>query len=246
MATEAFWQKTREKLFHPQLGVVRYVPMKEGTLVANGPMFANTDVVQLLVLGHQPEAVAVLDYVPRLETLIRANQDPTSNTPWRAQLCQLLPHLSFGIWLRTGAFDREIARLAFSTQHEWAVRAKMKDGPDLTSLLILALECDDDAVACQLYQTHHKAPLKELPDDKRLMAGPQHLLALTARFGKEKNGQGRLISTLMQFAARARHWDKRLDPVPYISIVPLTRILTQCLRRLGEPHNREDIWKLIR
>lgn len=164
--------------------------------------------------------------------------------PSFASFCPIC-HLVFGFV--TGAFDREIARLAFSTQHEWAVVAKMKDGPDLTSLLILALECDDDAVACQLYQTHYKAPLKELPDDKRLMAGPQHLLALTARFGKEKKWSGAgPISTLMQFAARARHWDKRLDPVPYISIVPLTRILTQCLRRLGEPHNREDIWKLIR
>jgi hypothetical protein len=236
MATEEYWEKTRGHLFHPQLGgVVRYAPMQEEALVKNGPWMANVDVVELLVLGYQAEASAILEYVPRLEALVRAKPGAYD-----------LSALSFGIWLRSDAFDREIATRAFSSKRDYAIKEKQMEGPTLTSIFLLALECDDDDAAWQLYQTYHKSPLDEVPNNKRKLAGPQHLLGLTARIGKDPTGKEQLLAALKVFAARARHWDKRHDPVPYVSMVILTRILVQCLRRLDEPPRREDLWALIR
>jgi hypothetical protein len=80
-----------------------------------------------------------------------------------------------------------------------------------------------------------KSPLDEVPNNKRKLAGPQHLLGLTARIGKNPTGKEQLLAALKVFAARARHWDKRHDPVSYVSMVIQTRILVQCLRRLDEP-----------
>jgi hypothetical protein len=116
----------------------------------------------------------------------------------------------------------------------------------LTSLLILALECGDDEAAWSIYQSHHKAPLDRVPNNKRQVAGPQHLLGLTSRAGVDPSAKDRLLEALKSFTMRARHWDKRIDPVPYISIVPLTRILVQCLRRLDKPPIREELWALLR
>jgi hypothetical protein len=249
MATEAYWQKERELLFRPGSGgVERFVPMSEIGLVRAGPFMANSDVVKLFVLGHATEASAILDYVPRLEAIVRAERGLAhgSISPWS------LSSLSFGIWLRTGAFDHEIATWAFSATHEEVTKAKegakgkQIDNSTLTLILASGLECDDDEAVWQLYQAHHKAPLDRVPDDKRLLAGPQHLLGLTARIAKDPAGKERLLEALKVFAARARHWDRRIDPVPYVSIVPLTRILVQCLRRLDESPRREDLWALIR
>lgn len=243
MATEDFWQKRRRQLFDPVIGgVFYYVPMQEAALAANGPMFANQDVVELLVLGHQVEASAILDYVPRLEALARAAR---GSAPESAN-CLPLSELSFGIWLRTDIFDHEIATWAFSARHDYAIKMKQIEGPTLTSLLILALECDDDEAAWSIYQSHHKAPLDQVPQNKRQLAGPQHLLGLTSRVGVDPSGKDRLLEALKSFTLRARHWDKRIDPVPYISIIYLTRILIQCLRRLDKPPSREELWALIR
>ncbi len=222
--------------------------MKHEALIRNGPWLTNSDVVQLFVLGHERETHMLLDdYLPRLELWLSENVNSEFLPMDRIDLPKLARDLSFGIWLRDGASDKRWAQFAFEKRLAYSTAAKdIPEGPELTSLLLLALEAGADEKAQELYQAYHKKPYSLIPGDMRFANGPQHLMALVSRFEEDTQTREKLLRGLKQFASRASAWDRRIDPVPYVHLDTLTRIVVQCAARLGQNLSRQALWSLVR
>src|SRR5262245_13578909 len=150
MATDEYWEKERGHKLNPVYGRLARLPMEEEALLAMGPMLTNTDAIELFVLGLEADARRLLDdYVPRLESfcLEAREKQETPRTP--QPFSRLLANLSLGIWLQRGEFDRGIAQWAFDAALKRDTEAGgLREGPDLTSLMLLALECEanDEAI----------------------------------------------------------------------------------------------------
>lgn len=187
------------------------------------------------------------DYVPRLELWLSENVTSEFGPMDRVSLPQLARDLSFGIWLRDGTSDKRWVRFAFERRLAHLLAAKdIPAGPELTSLLLLALEAGADEKAQEWYQVYHKKPYGVMPGDMRFANGPQHLMALVSRFGNDMYAREKLTRGVKQFASRASAWDRRIDPVPYVHLDTLTRIVVQCTERLGQNLSRQELWAMVR
>ena len=112
--------------------------------------------------------------------------------------------------------------------------------------MVLAMEAGADEKVRELYQAYHKSPYALMPSDMRFANGPQHLLALVSQFGGDLHAYEKLNRGIKQFASRANAWDRRIDPVPYVHLDTLTRIIVQCTARLGQSLSRQELWALVR
>jgi hypothetical protein len=248
MATAAYWEKQKEHLLNPVYGPLKLlVPMEDAALLGNGPMFANQDAVKLSILGYAAEARSILDaYVPRLRDHAAKWLAIDVTAAAGTSIPDLLQALSVGIWLRDGAFDPQIARAAFETYLQRATMRGQLNRPELTPVMLLGLEAGRDEEVARLYMTHQEKPYEEFPKDGRFANGPRHLMGLTARFAHDLTVRERLKEGIMRFAERGRAWDRRIDPIPYISLVTLARIVRQCLSRVGHTPDALELWKLVR
>lgn len=236
MASAEHWAARRNQLLDPDWGARSFVPMEPDALVANGPSLAISDALELMVLGLGAEAATLLEFVPRLRDALA---DPATLAQFAEhRQCEaaayLRESLMVGAWLASNEIDRQLADDAYAhlvKLTKWW--GGTPTGPNVMHLMLLSLEAGQPDRALRDYEQYEKKRDRVLTP-VRLAKNPRALLVvhidrpagLTLR---------QVADALEQFRRSAIRWERGIQPVPYVGIVTLARVLRACAELRREP-----------
>lgn len=208
--------------------------MEPDALVANGPSLAIADALEFMVLGLGAEAGALLEFVPRLRAALA---DPATLAQFAEHrqyeaAAYLRESLALGAWLASGETDRRLAEDAYVHLEKllkwWG---GTPTGPNVMHLMLLSLESGRPDRALQDYERYEKRS-DRAATLRRLAKNPRALLA--AHIARPSDLAARqLADAFEQFRVSAIRWDRDIQPVPYVGIITLARVVRACadLRR---------------
>ena len=244
----SFWEKEEARLLGP-FGAFLDIPMEDEAVVAYGPAIATTEAIRLLVLGHREQAHAILDdFLPRLKRHVidKNNWPATGDHPGRhGEFPFLAATASVAQWIRDGFFDPSLTRLALDYLAAWA-NAERPDGPQLLHLMLAAVEADDESTATTFYELWEKSPLDAEPKSFRFSNNARHVLFLCIRANASGSGVELAVKGLERFKDRATKWEKGYEPVPYVGIFMLARLLSSAYGLLGMNVPRHELWRMLK
>jgi hypothetical protein len=222
--------------------------MLPAALVANGPAFAVGDALELLVLGCIDEAATLLEFVPRLRDVLA---DPAgtalSRMPENRQkeaAAYLREHLLVGVWLQTGNLDRQLADDAY----DYFVKLIELWGgaptdANVLHMMLLSLEAGRPDRAIRDYELHDSKADRPLTS-ARLAKNPRALLfAHTVRSRTPAGVE--LTDAVARFRASATQWEKGVEPLPYVGIVTLARVLRACAELRGDTVSVQSLLRQV-
>jgi len=211
---------------------------------------ALTDVIKLRVLGMFDEATALLgQFLPGLRQVLADSgicselRNPTELRP--PSLIGHLETLSVGEWLKTGEYDLStLARIIEEIDRDPDYKPKSLCPPMINQALLAAVEYGDGQIVERYYRKWEKRPLEDAPSDLRFCTNPRHILFANFRFGRSHAART-LEDGMNRMANRARDWNK-LDAVPFIGLVELSRIVFVCDRLRGTQTELSGLWQRLK
>ena len=245
MGSDAYWEERSTKIRPP------FARMTHAALVGAGPMFAVDDAITLGVVERYDEVPSLLKtFLPRL-TAVLAEEKPLDRFPeheklWR--LADLRKQVHMGHWLLQGEFDRGLSRMACDAKWRAFRFDYPQRKPDVLLLLhfmLFEIESGHSRQARELYEKYEKSPLEVPPKSLRFAQNPRALIYAHLR-AKEVSVET-LHRARASFRAAATKWDNNsVDPITYVLLPEAARILSACLRLVGEPHAPKNVFPLLR
>jgi hypothetical protein len=248
MATDGYWERRQAFLLDPEIGALASLPMSAEALVAFGPGSALENALAFLVLDRRQEAMACLEFVPRLQPFL-SNPGALQGLPdhrIREAAAHLRRYLHLGVWLRTGEMEPTLADDAYAhllALNQWW--GKRFTGPNLHDLMLLSIEGGRQERAGELYLQHERRPLHLPPKDLRFSSNARALLhaCLAAPADATRSLLQRAVEAFRQ---RASRWERSVSPVPYVMPIDLVRTLRACNLLLGSDYALGTVVRLIR
>lgn len=201
--------------------------------------------LEFMIVGMEEEAA---DFLGRLVPKLRSELEDKRWIAGRSEYSgkELMTAVAHGAsaaaWLQTGRFDKVLAASALAWRQEmqriWGGRATT---PNLLDLMLSAIESGQPDLALEIYRLHQPAPLAIPPKNFRFTRNACSILYLflcTDRDASSKDLRGEALS---KFLASATRWEKGFDPLPYVNILDVARIVYAAGTLEGRPPSLKTI-----